>query len=108
MANWSGGATGWRICCGRMASAGSTTLRSSWKTTIRYVECCAAGERAGLYYTCINSYLAPDEVAYIINNSESKILITSQAKRAVALAALERCPNVRLCLIADGDGDGVF
>ena len=27
----------------------------------RYVECCSAGERAGLYYTCINSYLTPDE-----------------------------------------------
>jgi long-chain acyl-CoA synthetase len=26
----------------------------------------------------------------------------------VALAALERCPNVRLCVIADGDGDGIF
>ncbi len=23
----------------------------------RYLECCGAGERAGLYYTCINSYL---------------------------------------------------
>jgi len=78
------------------------------ENNIRYAECCAAGERAGLYYTCVNSYLAPDEVAYIVNNSESKILITSRAKRAVALAALERCPNVRLCLIADGDGDGVF
>src|SRR5579863_9183068 len=54
----------------------------------RYVECCAAGERAGLYYTCINSYLTPDEVAYIVNNSESKILITSQAKCTVALAAM--------------------
>ena len=32
----------------------------------RYVECCAAGERAGLYYTCINSYLTPDELAYIV------------------------------------------
>jgi len=38
----------------------------------RYVECCAAGERAGLYYTCINSYLPPDEVAYILDNSESR------------------------------------
>ena len=38
----------------------------------RYVECCAAGERAGLYYTCINSYLTPDEVAYILDNSESR------------------------------------
>ena len=78
------------------------------ENNIRYAECCAAGQRAGLYFTCINSYLTPDEVAYIDNNSESKILITSQAKRAMALAALERCPNVQLCLIADGDGDGVF
>src|SRR6516165_5146641 len=43
----------------------------------RYVECCCAGERAGLYYTCINSHLTPDEVAYILDNSESRVLITS-------------------------------
>ena len=51
----------------------------------RYVECCAAGERAGLYYTCINSYLTPNELAYIVNNSESQILITSEAKPGVCL-----------------------
>src|SRR5215831_409359 len=50
----------------------------------RYIECCTTGERAGLYYTCINSFLTPDEVAYIVNNSESKALIFSQEKRAVA------------------------
>jgi len=72
----------------------------------RYVETCGAGERAGLYYTCVNSYLTPDELAYILNNSESKLLITSQAKRGVALAALRQCPNVALCLITDGPGDG--
>src|SRR5271155_458683 len=60
----------------------------------RYVECCAAGERAGLYYTCINSYLTADEVAYILDNSESKILITSASKREVALAAMAQCPRV--------------
>ena len=49
-----------------------------------YVECCAAGERSGLYFTCINSYLTPDEVAYIVNNSESRVLIFSEEKRAVA------------------------
>ena len=54
----------------------------------RYVECCAAGERSGLYYTCINSFLTPEELAYIVNNSQSKVLVTSQAKREVALAAL--------------------
>jgi long-chain acyl-CoA synthetase len=43
---------------------------------VRYVECCAAGERSGLYYTCINSYLQPDEVAYLLQNSQSTVLIT--------------------------------
>ena len=71
----------------------------------RYLECCGAGERSGLYYTCINSYLTADELAYIINNSESKALITSRAKRDVAMAAIRQCPKVTLCLIVDGTGD---
>lgn len=69
----------------------------------RYLEACAAGERTGLYYTCVNSYLLADELAYILNNSESKLLITSRSKKEVALQALKQCPNVRLCLVVDGD-----
>jgi long-chain acyl-CoA synthetase len=72
----------------------------------RYIESCSAGSRAGLYYTCINSFLTPDELAHILNNSESRVLITSQAKRDVAAAALQSCPKIELCLIADGKGDG--
>ncbi|MEM9358420.1 MAG: AMP-binding protein [Pseudomonadota bacterium] len=72
----------------------------------RFIECCGAGVRSGLYYTCINSFLTPEEVAYIINNSQSKILITSEQKREVALKALEQCPDISLCLIADAPGDG--
>jgi long-chain acyl-CoA synthetase len=72
----------------------------------RYVECCSAGERAGLYYTCVNSYLTADEVAYIVDNSESKILITSMAKRDVALQAMAQCPRIERCLVVDGPGEG--
>jgi long-chain acyl-CoA synthetase len=72
----------------------------------RFVECCAAGERSGLYYTCINSFLTAPELAYIVNNSLSKVLITSQAKREIALAALADCPRVELCLVVDGSGEG--
>jgi len=54
----------------------------------RYLEACAAGERAGLYYTCVNSYLTPGELAYILVNSESRILVTSRAKLDVALIAI--------------------
>jgi long-chain acyl-CoA synthetase len=76
------------------------------ENNVRYVECCSAGERAGLYYTCVNSYLTPEELAYILDNSEAKILITSMAKRDVALKALAQCPRIERCLIVDGPGDG--
>jgi long-chain acyl-CoA synthetase len=71
----------------------------------RYLETCAAGERSGLYYTCVNSYLSAPELAYILNNSDSQVLITSRACRDVALEALRDCPGISLGLIVDGTGD---
>ena len=57
---------------------------------LRYFELMAAAERTGLYYTCINSYLTPDEVAYIVDNSDAKLFVTSLAKSDVAVAAVGR------------------
>ncbi|MCA0305333.1 MAG: AMP-binding protein [Proteobacteria bacterium] len=71
-----------------------------------YVPCCAAGERSGLYYTCVNSFLTAEELAYILTNSQSKVLITSQAKREIALEAVKACPAIELVLVVDGPGDG--
>ncbi|MFM9083800.1 MAG: AMP-binding protein, partial [Actinomycetota bacterium] len=71
----------------------------------RFLEVCAAGERAGLYYTPVNSYLKADELAYIVQNSESQVLITSRSRRDVAIEAAAQCPKLRLCLIVDGTGD---
>ncbi len=68
----------------------------------RYLECDGAGERSGLYFTCINSYLTCDELAYIVDNSESQLLITSHGKLTIARAALAQCPRVRRCLVVDG------
>jgi long-chain acyl-CoA synthetase len=67
------------------------------------------GERAGLYYTCVNSYLTAPEMAYILNNSTSKLLITFRACRDVAIEAARECPGLRSGLIVDGTGDdGLF
>lgn len=71
----------------------------------RYFESVAAGERSGLYCTCVNSFLTAEELAYIVNNSESQVLITSMAKLDVARAALPQCPKVKLCIVADGPGE---
>ena len=69
----------------------------------RYLEACGAGERSGLYFTCVNSYLTPSELAYILDNSQSRVLITSVAKLATAREALKACPNVEFCIVADGE-----
>jgi long-chain acyl-CoA synthetase len=75
----------------------------------RMLEVEGGAERTGLYYTCINSYLAPDEVAYIINDSESRVVVTSAAKREVAMQLPELCPKVERWLMADIDApDGPF
>ena len=71
----------------------------------RYLEACGAGERSGLYYTCVNSYLTAEELAYIVGNSRSKALITSRAKLDVAREALASCPGLELLLVVDGTGD---
>ena len=57
------------------------------------LECEGGGERSGLYYTCINSYLAPDEVAYIVNDCEARVVVTSAAQargRDAAARAVSR------------------
>ena len=71
----------------------------------QFLEICSAGERAGLYYTPVNSYLKADELAYIVNNSESRVLITSRARREVALEAASMCPKVELFLMVDATAD---
>src|ERR1700750_853425 len=71
----------------------------------RYLECCGAGERSGLYFTCVNSYLTAGELAYILTNSESRILITSKAKLDIAREAIKECPKIELCIVVDGKGE---
>jgi long-chain acyl-CoA synthetase len=71
----------------------------------RYIECGFAAERSGLYYTNINSFLTAGELAYIVNNSRSQVLITWQSHRAVTREALRDCPRVKLCLVVDGPSE---
>jgi len=71
----------------------------------RYLECCGAGERTGLYCTAVNSHLTVDELAYIVDNSESRALIVSAATLAVAQQALESCPRLELLLVVDERGE---
>ena len=64
------------------------------ENSARMLELEGGAERTGLYYTLINSYLAPDEVAYIVTNSRARLLFSSEAKCPVAVAAAAQCPQL--------------
>ena len=70
---------------------------------LRYFETMAAAERCGLYYTCINSFLTAEEVAYIVDDCDAKVFITTRAKVGVAAAAAAMTPKVEtfLCVGCD-------
>jgi long-chain acyl-CoA synthetase len=74
----------------------------------RFIECGAAGYRSGLYYTYVNCYLTAEELAYILNDSGSQVVIASQSRLMTALAAMKSASRVRACLVVDGSGDGVL
>ena len=72
----------------------------------RYLELQGAAERTGLYYTLVNSYLSAEEVAYIVNDCQARVFITSAAKRDVAVAAAADCPRVeRFLMVGAGPGE---
>ena len=50
----------------------------------RFLEICWAAHRAGLYYTCVASHLTTPEVAYIVEDCDAKLFITSIEKRLAA------------------------
>ena len=62
-------------------------------------------ERTGLYYTCVNSYLSAEEVAYIVNDCEARLVVTSATKAEVASQLPALCPKVERWLMLDAGGD---
>jgi acyl-CoA synthetase (AMP-forming)/AMP-acid ligase II len=67
------------------------------------LECEAAAERTGLYYTCVNSYLSTEEIAYIVSDCQARVVVTSAAKAAVAYGLPAGCPAVEHWLIVGVD-----
>jgi long-chain acyl-CoA synthetase len=73
------------------------------ENSIPMLEIEGAAVRTGLYYTLINSYLAPDEVAYIVTNSQARLLFSSAAKREVAEQAAAKRPQLERRLMTGSD-----
>jgi long-chain acyl-CoA synthetase len=62
----------------------------------------AGAERSGVLFTPINSYLSTEEVAYIVNDSLSRVVVTSATKSDVAARLPELCPKVERWLMVGG------
>jgi len=59
-------------------------------------------QRSGLYYTMVNTHLAADEAAYIVNDCEARTLITSSALAPLATELVALTPAVeRRLMIGD-------
>ena len=69
----------------------------------RMLECEGGAERTGLYFTCINSYLSADEAAYIVNDSEARVVVSSAYLAGLANQLPALCPNVERWLMVDTD-----
>ncbi len=74
---------------------------------LEFFEIAWAALRSGLYITCINQYLQPEEVAYIVEDSTSSVLFTASSLETIAALPelLTACPH-RVCIDApDGYQD---
>jgi acyl-CoA synthetase (AMP-forming)/AMP-acid ligase II len=71
------------------------------ENNLRYCEVMSAAERTGLYYTCVNSFLTSAEVAFIVDDCDAKVFVTSVAKSDVALKAASLTPKVSTFLCVD-------
>jgi long-chain acyl-CoA synthetase len=74
----------------------------------RFLEVAWAAQRAGLYYTAINSHLTADEAAYIAADSGAGVVVSTAALAAVAEEAfsLQTTPKIRVRLLLGDERDG--
>ena len=72
----------------------------------RYFEVYWAALRSGLYITAINRFLAPEEAAYIVNDSGSSVLVTTAAMADTAAAMADLIPQCQKRLMMDATIDG--
>jgi acyl-CoA synthetase (AMP-forming)/AMP-acid ligase II len=61
---------------------------------VRFFELILGASRVGIYYTPISSHLTPSEVALVVNDSTSRVVVTTSKLLDVAQAAQSSCPAV--------------
>ena len=68
----------------------------------RFYEICFGAHRAGVIYTAMSTRLTVSEAAYIVENCEARVLITSHAMRGLAQQLLPHTIALTARLMLDG------
>ncbi|MDP6375996.1 MAG: AMP-binding protein [Pseudomonadales bacterium] len=76
------------------------------ENNLRYFEVVWAAFRSGLFLTTINCYLTDEEAGYILDNSESSILVASKHLAEIAEQLPTFAPNCHTWLMVDGTVSG--
>lgn len=65
------------------------------------VEAQGGAERTGLYYTLVSSHLTAGEAAYIVNDCEARVVVTTRRMADVARELPDLCPAVEHWVMVD-------
>lgn len=68
---------------------------------ISYLQICWGAQRSGLYYTPISTLFQRDEIEYILNNSDARVLIT--AARYLEKISFKNLSPLKIFLVDEGD-----
>ena len=71
-----------------------------------FLQICWAAFRSGIYFTAISYRLQPEEVEYIINDCQAKVLITSALLTETFSGLKDKLRNDPKCYMLDGPAEG--
>ena len=84
------------------------TIALVLSNTSTYLFCKAAAERSGLRFVCVSTHLLAGELEYIINDSESSVVVCDQTTIDAMRPLPDRCAGVNRWLVVGAPGEGSF
>jgi acyl-CoA synthetase (AMP-forming)/AMP-acid ligase II len=86
----------------RLGLVQGDTIAIFLENHIRYAELCWAAKNSGITYACISSQANVEDAAYVVDNSDAKLLISSAALADTAVPVARRSRAGLTCLMLDG------
>ena len=69
---------------------------------LHYPELCWAAKNSGITYACVSNQSSVDDAAYVVDNCDAKLLISSNALAETAVQVAQRSRRDLQCLMLDG------